>query len=244
MKKLMRSAGRYFARLLYLRDGTRGRVRIGPYKGLTFVVSDGLSARLRVFIRAYEPPVQRALEERIRPGMLVYVVGAHVGIHVLHAARLVGEDGLVCAFEPWPDNFRQLLSNVQANPDLRSRIWPTRAALGPAVGTCTMLEGRSDGTHRVAASGESAPSRRHVSAPQVTLDDWTERNAHEPHLILIDAEGYEEEILNGASRTLARNKPRLVIEPHGPERRRRLADLLEGKGFRVEDLSGKHVEAY
>lgn len=37
--------------------------------------------------------------------MVVYDVGAHVGFYTLLFSRAVGPDGMVYAFEPFPDNF-------------------------------------------------------------------------------------------------------------------------------------------
>ena len=50
----------------------------------------------------WEPEVTRCAQERIRPGMRVWDIGADVGYFALLFARLAGPVGRVRAFEPIP----------------------------------------------------------------------------------------------------------------------------------------------
>ena len=71
---------------LWLRGETARRVLFGPYQGLTFGLSAPMATRHSIFFRAYEPNVQAMLAAWVRPGMTVYVVGAHVGLPALYIA--------------------------------------------------------------------------------------------------------------------------------------------------------------
>src|SRR5207253_1370623 len=51
----------------------------------------------------------------IRPGHIVVEAGANVGVHTLVMARLVGETGMVYAFEPHRLVFQALCANVALN---------------------------------------------------------------------------------------------------------------------------------
>lgn len=51
----------------------------------------------------------------LEPGQTVLDIGAHVGLFSLYAAREVGKNGRVFAFEPNPDNFDLLVRNAEAN---------------------------------------------------------------------------------------------------------------------------------
>ena len=62
-----------------------------------------------------EQGLARYIQQTIQPGMVVVDVGANIGLHTLHAARLVSESGKVYAFEPTPRTFEILRGNVQAN---------------------------------------------------------------------------------------------------------------------------------
>ena len=73
----------------------------------------------------------------IRPGQTVYDVGANIGAHTLAFARLVGQTGLVAAFEPQRVVFQMLCANVALNG--LSRVWTIWAACGRGVGQSKVL---------------------------------------------------------------------------------------------------------
>ena len=62
-----------------------------------------------------EPEVQEVLQKYLRPGMIFYDVGANIGFFSLLAARLVGEQGSVVAFEADPEIAARLRENVNRN---------------------------------------------------------------------------------------------------------------------------------
>ena len=66
-------------------------LRLNPRTGLDTVRGTG------------EPEVQDALRRHLRPGMTFYDLGANIGFFSLLAARLVGEQGRVFAFEADPE---------------------------------------------------------------------------------------------------------------------------------------------
>ena len=70
----------------------------------------------------FERSTVRAYERRVRPGDVVLDIGANVGAHSLHLARLVGAGGTVVCFEPTDFAFGKLERNVGLNPDLAARI--------------------------------------------------------------------------------------------------------------------------
>src|SRR6516165_91928 len=68
-------------------------------------LSQGMWMRLRLpgegayWRGTHEPEVQKAIFCAVRPGMVVYDIGAHLGSIALGTARLVGKLGCVVAFE-------------------------------------------------------------------------------------------------------------------------------------------------
>src|SRR3989344_9219581 len=71
---------------------------------------------LRLTTRGYyEPYLTRVFDQHIKKGDTVLDIGANIGYHTLHFARLVGETGKVYAFEPHPSNFALLKKNIEAN---------------------------------------------------------------------------------------------------------------------------------
>ena len=62
----------------------------------------------------------------VRPGMHAVDVGAHLGVHTLHLAALVGEHGSVIALEPLEEHTTWLARSLRANgfSDRVRMCWP------------------------------------------------------------------------------------------------------------------------
>jgi FkbM family methyltransferase len=71
------------------------------YRALTFFVK--------------EEGTIRWIRSSVRPGEVFCDVGANIGLYTLLAARLIGPEGVVYAFEPHAVNLQSLLHNVSAN---------------------------------------------------------------------------------------------------------------------------------
>ncbi|MBZ0290847.1 MAG: FkbM family methyltransferase [Anaerolineae bacterium] len=198
---------------VWLREGTVRRSWFGPYRGLRFALVGPGFGRLSVFYRAYEPSVTDWLKAAVQPGMTVYVVGAHVGIHVLYIANLLNGQGKVYAFEGWPENFAVLKQNIQLNPQLGADIVPVQQCVTRESGSIVMARGGSDGKHHIAREGEGSGETLEVAA--TSLDDFWSKTGACADLILIDIEGYELDALQGAEKLVQACKPRLILEHHG-----------------------------
>lgn len=181
-----------------------------------------------------------------KPGEVVLDVGANIGEVALACAARVGTGGRVYAFEPNPPTFENLSRNVNLNASLPCHV--ENLALGERAGTIGLVQvdGRNPGTVTVAESGES---RAKVAEIRVTtLDEYvTANNLPRVDLIKIDVEGYESQALRGATQTLARWHPRLVIEIVDSHQRRHggsareLAAWLRTNGYSLTELSSGRV---
>ena len=159
----------------------------------------------------YEPQVRRCLQALLRPGEVFLDVGAHIGYHSLTAASLVGPGGKVFSFEADPFMFFRLTENIQPFPwitALHAAVWEKTESL--------VFE-------RSSQSGESGWGTltavrdlgcgEHVSVDGLSLDEWWERDGHQPvRLIKLDAEGSEPAILQGAKNILRGPRPLLILE--------------------------------
>lgn len=182
----------------------------------------------------YELPLQRVLASHLREGSVFYDVGANAGFFSLLAAKLVGAQGHVYAFEPMPDNVKTISEQFRLNE----------------LGQCTLSTdavAAQIGTARF-SSDPAANSVGHLGSPQgaqemsydvrtTTLDVFAAINGL-PDLVKIDVEGFESEVLKGAA-TLIQNGVPFLIELHGAEPSAAVSELLSAAGYEFFDIEGK-----
>jgi FkbM family methyltransferase len=194
---------------VWFRPNKARKVLVGPYRGLRFKMSSQLRERMGVYYREYEPDVAAYLRRWVAPGAVVLDVGAHIGIHAMYMAQLMKNRGQVYAFEAWPDNFHQLQENISLN---RSHaVKPVHLAVTAGSSTVSFTQGRTSGMHHVSEPGESTS----FVVEGIDLDSFCESNGVAPSLLLVDVEGNELDVLEGARATLGRYRPKLILEHHG-----------------------------
>jgi FkbM family methyltransferase len=197
--------------------------------GLTHIQSYGL-------VRGtLEPSVQEALRRHVRPGAVVYDIGANVGFFSLLAARLAGPGGVVEAFEPVPRAVAALRRNVALNGF--GNVHVHEAAVGAHDGTGTLLVTEQASCSHLADRGWHADTRETIDVRVVTLDALVGRAQLRPADVLkIDVEGSELSVVQGMSELLRRSRPVLICELHATNDD--FLGLMADAGYEVENLDG------
>jgi FkbM family methyltransferase len=183
-----------------------------------------------------------AFRRDIRPGDVVFDVGANVGAYTLLFATWVGPSGRVFAFEPAAAP-REGLERLVAANDLSSRVTTIPSAVSAAEGSLTFLADASAGETRLVS--HAGPGT--VSVPVTTIDAVCQREGVVPRLIKIDVEGAELDVLRGARRTIASagKDLRLYVEMHphlwaeSGTTRAEIEAELQRQGLRAERLDGR-----
>lgn len=219
-------------------------------RGVRWEVAPGTVLRLDPRCRwirhpDYEARVVEYLRERVRPGDCCIDVGAHVGFYVLQMALWTGPRGRVIAFEPNPAARAVLEANVRLNA-LPADIRVEAAAAGSSAGTARLFHAAvASGVSRLGSPNpDAAADTAHVDVAVTTLDEYCAATGVTPNWVLIDTEGFELEVLRGASRVIAASSARVVIEMHpqlwddretGPA----IARFAAAHGRRVVPLTGQ-----
>lgn len=180
------------------------------------------------------------LERMIRPGDVVYDIGANLGLYARFMVQAFGASRVV-AFEPMRGNLGDLEANLRLGGVAdRVRVFPM--ALADREGEELL---QTDDVASGAAvldrvtKGDACESRRNYGMPArtervrvVPLDALVARESLPPPSVMkIDVEGAEGLVLRGAKETILRHRPRLVIELHGPSTAREVIPLLEDWGY-------------
>lgn len=192
----------------------------------------------------YEPEITLVLMRILYPGDRFVDVGANVGFFTVIAARLVGEGGRVYAFEPEIANFNRLKENIALN-DL-TNVMLFQAAVGDCDGETELyINSDNDGGHALwdpGAHSFNRLSRETVikqSTQLVKLDTVLmadPETAAPVKALKIDAEGYEQHVLQGSIETISRQRIPFVFAEIN-----RLALRQSGAGERSLILLMRHL---
>lgn len=145
-------------------------------------------------------PEMRFLRDHfLRAGDVVFECGGHHGCTAIFLSHGVGPDGRIVTFEASPANCDIIERNLQQNG--LTNVQLERKAVGATAGRIHISSASN-------AAVEISGHGREVE--MVPLDDFALLS---PSLLKIDVEGFEIEVLRGASRILA-TLPRLAIEVH------------------------------
>jgi FkbM family methyltransferase len=187
--------------------------------GAQFYVSPECGLRyLRPDLVKVDPSLLGLAAELVKPGAVVWDVGANLGLFSFAAAGLAGPQGRVFAVEP--DTYLVGLLRRSA------RLQNNHAAPVEVI-PCAVSEALSLPIFNIARrarasnflSGYGASQTGGVRETQrvmaVTLD-WLATQIPLPNLIKIDAEGADLLVLEGASELLRKQKPSLIFEGWKP----------------------------
>lgn len=221
----------------FVLDGiTKVKVASGPLQGTWLHLN--LRSEKYYWLGNYEPFLVQAISDFVKPGMIVYDVGANIGYMSLIFGKATGAHGKVYTFEPMPDNVSRINVNVTINK-LSEIIIIVPAAVSNQAGTDIFLVHKNLSMGKLVGSGgrdESYESK--VEVPTITLDDFVLSDGNPcPHLIKIDVEGGGAKVLNGMSTILSKYHPRIFMEIHGQEERDAAASVLGKNGYEIRRMT-------
>lgn len=207
---------------------------------ITMCVTTRRELKTRLRSCAREPETVAWIHQTIKPGDVLYDIGANVGAYSLVTASWTKEQAIVYAFEPGGFTFPSLVENIFANKFEQSVI-PFQVALSDQTTLATF------GYSTVDAGGAQHIGIRDVKGPMPTvrkqvllsfrLDDFIQLfGLRLPTHMKIDVDGSELEVLRGAKGTLGSTSLRwILVEVDKRESNlQTIRTLLEENGFHLE----------
>lgn len=214
------------------------RVRVRVYGDMEDMVNKMLMFMSDTRELAWEPMTARLVRALAPKVKVAVVAGSHIGYYPLLIAG-THPAATVYAFEPNPTSYKKLVDNISLNNF--SHIVARESALGATAGEQKMF-------FDFGQSSFVESSRLHAGEGMVkvqTLDQVSDSEfVQAPNLLILDAEGYEPQILRGALRTIEKHHPDIIFELNPSALKaagsspRELCDVLQARGhslFIIED---------
>lgn len=203
-------------------------------------IKSGLRSAVRAFgydvrrVSGGEPGLDPQFDMRrltgARPGLVIFDIGANVG-QTIDTFRGAFSQPKIHSFEPGHDAFATLTKNYSGLPD----VYLNNFALGATAGTSEFIESvGSDMSSFLEPSVEKKGSiKQRVQVKVSTIDDYCrERNIGHIDILKSDTQGFDLEVLKGASGLLSKNAIHLVyVEINFSDLYKNAARLDEIYGF-------------
>jgi FkbM family methyltransferase len=174
------------------------------------------------WLGTYEHAAHAVIRELVRPGMIVFDIGANAGYYTLAFSMLCGH-GHVYAFEPNGENVENLLAHVRLNGC--ANVTVIQIAVADREGVAAFHVPGDNGSGRLV-------DRSDHWVPTTSLDTAIDAGTVPvPDFVKCDVEGAENRLLAGATKLLARKRTTWKMSLHLPGAR----DIFERAGYDVRD---------
>lgn len=226
---------RSFLRKLYLRPRFLGRYYIVKYLSKLFLVpkepvvieaTNGIKLEVNPYLDkgvesalfytgTYEAGTLSFLVENLAEGDCFIDIGANIGLMSLTASKKVGPTGIVVACEPNPSTLEILERNISLNQSSNIRV--VSKAIGSEAGNA-MIYPNWHINRGGASLIRKGNKEEGVQVEVITLDSLLTESKLRPKMLKIDVEGFEFEVLKGASNLLMSSSPPIIIIEISSER--------------------------
>lgn len=201
------------------------RVRRCRYGPMAYIHHDSYIGRSLDLYGEFSPGEAEFFSQVLKPGCTALDVGANIGAHTVLFGQKVGPQGAVIAFEPQRVIHELLSTNLMLNGLLN--VIPRNAAAGSSEGTLMVppVNYGVEGNYGCLGLG------KYTSGTPVAIEVIDHLDLPACHLIKIDVEGMELEVLKGAEATIRRHKPVLYVENDREDKSAALIGFILDLGY-------------
>ncbi len=201
----------------------------GALKGRKWIKGSSING---CWLGTYEFDKQQLFQKYVKPGMVIYDVGANAGFYTLLSSILTGERGKVLAFEPVPQNIYYIKRHIELNKIVNATI--IEKAVSDKISKLKFTLGSNLSMGHFSDSGE-------IEVETISLDDFVKQGNPLPDLIKMDIEGAEYQALEGTKEILRTKKPVIFLATHGHQTKTNCVSLLDRYNYKIESLGQKSI---
>jgi FkbM family methyltransferase len=205
----------------------RASIHVTPSAGLRYLYRP---------IDQVDPVLLGLVKEFVKPGSVVWDIGANIGLFSFAAASLAGPAGHVAALEPdaWLVQLLRRSAARQPRGSAPVQVIPAAVASEVSIRTFCIASG-SRATNHLAEFGaiQTGGVREEQSVVALTLE-WLLERLPPPSVVKVDVEGAEMQVLEGARRLFETVRPVLLCEVI-PATERAVSEFLHAHDYRIFD---------
>ena len=166
-----------------------------------------------------------------RKGDTIVEVGANVGTETVGFSDIVGSDGKVVSFEPVPQNLVRLRESIGIGG--LDNVQVEEKAVSNEVGRVEFVSpgGPNSGIGHIDYGDGFRPGRK-FTVETTTLDQFLKNT--EARLLMMDVEGAEPLVLQGAENWIDTYHPLVIVEAH--HNKKEMYEYFQRRGYRVYSI--------
>lgn len=158
----------------------------------------------------------------LQPDSVIYDVGSNIGSHAVAFAKMV-PGGDVVAFEPNPTHYHLLCMNLEVNKCRNVRAYNCAATAQTQMTTVEDFDTTKQGNFGIIHVGAGTIPCQGLAIDSMGVPD--------PDVIKIDVEGFETDVLVGATETIERSRPVVFYEAQEPQTLTGCYDFLSARDY-------------
>src|SRR5574341_1177435 len=159
-------------------------------------------------------------EKHLKKGMTVLDLGGNIGFYTILARSIVGQEGRVFSFEPFPNNANLIRASIKENSF--TNVIVVEAAASDKMGKATLhLSPDACSEHSLLDLDfqyNLEPQQNEIEVQTLTVDDYLAKNVGDfkVDFIKMDIEGSESRAIKGMQKVLKENKHLILMTEFWP----------------------------
>ncbi len=213
----------------------------GPLKGWLW----STASSYEYILGDYEDPeVMAEFLSWLKPGSVVYDLGANIGFYSLTANRVITA-GKIYSFEPLPSAREIFEKHIDLNKKLMTnnniRLLPFGVSDQEKKVEFSNSVIQKEGNTYIKGSSVFTGTEDKITVQCYSIDELVKQGYDKPDIIKIDVEGAEYDVLKGAIETLQQYRPNIILATHDyhlPGVKDKCVHFLQELGYTLKHTGG------
>jgi FkbM family methyltransferase len=223
--------------------------KVNNYPMILNFDEEGLSRDLMIH-REREISETETVKKIVKPGMCILEIGANVGYYTILMGKLIGKNGKIYAYEPYPRSVDILTRNVELN-GLADIVEVRNLAVSTENTVKRLYLGKASNVHSLTNYKTDDSNADYIEVKTKDIKEILVESDRKIDLVRMDIEGHERELFSRLSNDIRLVLPaRIFFEIHplgsidpDPTFTKPLTNMLDLGYYPELVISSSHVDA-